>query len=47
MEFAHAAAASQFPAAFQYYSEAEFVQFILDNRLHSKVASNQVQVASI
>jgi hypothetical protein len=34
MQFAHPAAASQFSAAFQHYSDTEFIQFILNNRLH-------------
>lgn len=28
-------AAAQFPAAFQHYQDAEFIRFILKNRLHT------------
>jgi len=39
MQFSHAASASQFPAAFHCYSDAEFIHFILDHQFHSTVAS--------
>ena len=36
IQFGLPSAANQFPAAFQEYSDAEFIQFILKNRFLSK-----------
>jgi hypothetical protein len=36
LDFLHASTTSQFPAAFQHYSDTEFLQFILNNRLSLK-----------
>ena len=36
IQFGPSSAATQFPAAFQNYSDAEFIQFILNNCLCSK-----------
>ena len=36
IQFQLSSAATQFPAAFQNYSDAEFIQFILNNRLLAK-----------
>ena len=36
IQFGLPSAASQFPAGFQEYSDAEFIQFILKNRLLTK-----------
>ena len=35
IQFGLSSAATQFPAAFQNYSDTEFIQFILNNRLSS------------
>ena len=36
IQFGQTIAATQFPAVFQEYSDAEFIQFILKNRLPAK-----------